>query len=201
MVTVVPSRKRGGSTSRTTSGAFPGSALHAATAVASVNKMAAAKRKCGDRRFVSASGPMSRLRVRTDPRVSAVIGAYPGEVRKRILALRRLIREAAREADDVEELEETLKWGEPSYVTKSGSTVRIDWKKKAPDQYAVYFKCTSRLVPTFRDVYPDTFTFEKDRAIVFGMDDPVPKEELKQCISAALRYHKVKRLPRLGITR
>ena len=51
----------------------------------------------------------------------------------------------AKEADKdlLKELEETLKWGEPSYLVKKGSTIRMDWKSKAPNQYAMYFKCTN----------------------------------------------------------
>jgi len=96
-------------------------------------------------------------------------------------------------------MEETLKWGEPSYLVKGGSTIRIDWKLKTPNQYAMYFKCTSALVPTFRMVYKGLFTFEGSRAITFQMDERIPKKELKSCIKAALRYHKVKHLPTLGI--
>jgi hypothetical protein len=96
-------------------------------------------------------------------------------------------------------LEETLKWGEPSFLTKNGSTIRIDWKKNKPEQYAMYFNCSSRLVPTFKLVFKDLFTFEGDRAIIFQMGDTIPQEELKTCISTALTYHKVKQLPLLGL--
>jgi len=112
--------------------------------------------------------------------------------------LRELIIKTASEIEGLEVLEETLKWGEPSYLTKHGSTVRIDWKAKNPSQFAIYFKCTSRLVPTFKKIYKDTFTFEKNRAIVFGLDDSLPKKEIMHCISLALTYHKVKHLPLLG---
>lgn len=112
--------------------------------------------------------------------------------------LRELVLEAASEVDSLENLEETLKWGEPSYLTKHGSTVRMDWKEKKPDQYAMYFKCTSKLVPTFKELYQDTFTFEGDRAIIFKLDEKIPKNELKHCIKLALNYHKVKHLLLLG---
>ena len=97
------------------------------------------------------------------------------------------------------DLEETLKWGEPSYLTKHGSTLRIDWKEKAPDQYAMYFKCTSKLVPSFKAVYGDLFNYEKNRAIVFTVGEEIPKEALKESIRAALSYHKVKNTPFLGL--
>ncbi len=142
---------------------------------------------------------MKKLEVKTNPELELVIANYPDNVRAKILALRELILETAKELPEVTTIEETLKWGEPSYLTKIGSTLRIDWKSKKPDQYAIYFKCTSRLVETFRLVYKDTFHFEGNRAIVFQMNDKIPKPELKKCIQATLTYHKVKQLPTLGI--
>lgn len=76
----------------------------------------------------------------------------------------------------------------------------MDWKSKSPNQYATYFKCASRLVATFRDAFGDIFEFEGNRAIVFQIEDQLPEAELKSCIKAALRYHKVKQLARLGIS-
>ena len=142
---------------------------------------------------------MDDLQISTNPEVETVFNNYPDPIRKKLEELRKLIIEAAEENDGVNHLGETLKWGEPSYVTKSGSTIRIDWKSKNPNQYAMYFQCTSKLVPTFKMVYNDLFTFEGSRAIIFGMDDAIPVEELKNCINAALAYHKVKHLPTLGI--
>ena len=112
--------------------------------------------------------------------------------------MRNLILEVASENDSIHELEETLKWGEPSYLAKHGSTLRMDWKEKSPDQYAMYFKCTSKLVPTIKTIYKDKFRYENNRAIIFKLNDPIPEPELKQCIRLALTYHKVKHLPLLG---
>ncbi len=114
-------------------------------------------------------------------------------------SLRALVLETASEIEGLETLEETLKWGEPSYLTKHGSTVRMDWKAKTPNQYAVYFKCTSSLVPTFRKLYSEVFNFETNRAIVFGLNEDIPTSELKHCITLALTYHKVKHLHLLGV--
>jgi len=135
--------------------------------------------------------------LRTDPRVASKFSTYDPEVRKRINHLRSLILASAKTAK-IDALEETLKWGEPSYLAKKGSTIRMDWKAKTPNQYAMYFKCTSKLVATFIEVYGDKFSYEKTRAIVFKLDDEVPEKELKHCISLALTYHQVKHLPMLG---
>ncbi|WP_430968287.1 DUF1801 domain-containing protein [Spongiimicrobium sp. 2-473A-2-J] len=132
-------------------------------------------------------------------KIEEKLDAYPKHVRQKLMRLRQLILETAAETEGVNTLEETLKWGEPSYLTKNGSTIRIDWKEKKPDQYAMYFKCTSKLVPSFRTIYKEVFTFEGDRALVFKMDDTLPETELKKCIAAGLTYHKVKHLPLLGL--
>jgi len=112
--------------------------------------------------------------------------------------LRQLVFDAASETDGVGEVEETLKWGEPSYLVKGGSTIRMDWKNKNPDQYAVYFNCKTSLIETFRELYGDKFNFEGNRAIIFSDHDPIPDEVLKHCFSLSLTYHKIKNLPLLG---
>ncbi len=110
-----------------------------------------------------------------------------------------MIFETASENETVNKLEETLSWGEPSYKTKTGSTVRMDWKKSQPDQYAMYFTCTTSLVDTFRKLYGDKLQFDGTRAIVFDLLKDIPELELKHCISLALTYHNVKHLPMLGV--
>jgi hypothetical protein len=110
------------------------------------------------------------MKLTTDPRTKEVFKNYPKSVQTQMYQLRELVLSTAREIEGLDKLEETLKWGEPSYLTKHGSTVRMDWKEKKPDQYAMYFKCTSKLVPTFKELYPDVFTFEGDRAIIFKLD-------------------------------
>ena len=142
---------------------------------------------------------MNELQIKINPRVELVFDNYPSISKEKMLNLRNLIIEVAKEIDGLTTLEETLKWGEPSYLTKKGSTIRIDWKKKKPKQYAMYFSCSSSLIPTFRIVYKNIFTFEGKRAIIFKVDDKLPKEELKQCIKAGLTYHKLKNIPLLGL--
>ena len=125
--------------------------------------------------------------------VAAVFEGYPPGIRRKLLALRKLIFETAASTDGVGELEETLKWGEPAYLTsqtKSGSTVRIAWKRSSPSQYAMYFHCQTNLVETFRTLFPSEFTFEGNRAIVFNESDHVPTDSLAFCVAAALAYHR-----------
>jgi hypothetical protein len=127
--------------------------------------------------------------------VERTFAAYPPAMRRKLLALRALIFETAAATDGVGELDETLKWGEPAYVTaqsRSGSTIRIDWKKNKPAQYAMYFHCQTNLVETFRTIFPREFTYEGNRAIVFAADARVPVDALSLCIETALTYHRKK---------
>lgn len=142
---------------------------------------------------------MNELQVKTNPQVELVYLRYPDHVQNKMLALRKLVLDTAREIEGVTALEETLKWGEPSFLTKKGSTIRIDWKKKNPEQYAIYFQCSSRLVDTFKTVFNDLFNYEGNRAIVFQLNDDIPEVPLKSCIAVALTYHNVKHLPTLGM--
>ena len=123
--------------------------------------------------------------------VARVFGTYPAPMRRRLLRLRRLIFDTAASLG-VGRLEETLRWGEPAYVTApgSGSTIRINRRRQDPTQYAMYFHCRTSLVDTFRTAFPDTFTFEGNRAIVFDQGERVPVRELAVCIATALTYHR-----------
>jgi len=131
--------------------------------------------------------------------VAEKFDSYPDQMRSNLLFLRQLILDTAAELDAVGTVEETLKWGEPSYITKTGSTIRIDWKRSNPKQYAMYFHCKTKLVDTFKELYRDQFKFEGNRAIVFGESDEVPVNDLKHCISLSLTYHRIKHLPMLGV--
>ena len=92
----------------------------------------------------------------SDPRVASLFKTYPPAVRAKLAALRELVLDTAERTTGVGRLTETLKWGQPSYLTEetgSGTTVRID-RLKAGDGYAIYFHCQSGLVGQFRDSIP-----------------------------------------------
>lgn len=127
------------------------------------------------------------------PGVAARFAGYPPVMRARLLALRRLILETAAATPGVGPLEETLKWGEPAYVTAttgSGTTLRIDSKPQSPQTCALYVNCQTTLVETFRQMFPHDFRVEGRRALVFHRDEPLPEDALRWCIAAALTYHR-----------
>jgi Domain of unknown function (DU1801) len=132
------------------------------------------------------------------PEVAAVFAAYPEPIRTKLLFLRQLIFDVAAETEAVGPLDETLKWGQPSYLTtasKTGTTIRIDQNPSSAGQYMMYVHCQTNLIGTFRKLYPDTFDFEGNRSIVFDAAEDIPIEALRHCIALALNYHRAKRMP------
>jgi hypothetical protein len=132
-----------------------------------------------------------------NPAVAGVFKKYPPEMRKKLLFLRTLILETAADLN-LGDVEETLKWGEPSYLAKQGSAIRMDWKPRDPEHYALYFNCKTRLVETFEALYGYLFCYEGKRAIVFTRMELIPVTQLKHCIALSLQYHRLKHLPLLG---
>lgn len=133
--------------------------------------------------------------MRQPAEVRAVFGAWPPEIQARLFELRGLVFETAAETEGVGRLEETLKWGTPAYLTsesKSGSTIRIAPIKGEVAEYALFFNCQTSLVETFRHWFPKGLRFEGNRAIVFRVDEALPSREVKECIAAALMYHRRK---------
>lgn len=124
--------------------------------------------------------------------------SYPPHINKLLQQIREVILTVA-EQEGITSIEETLKWGEPSYVSNIGSTIRIDWKAKSPEQFGIYFNCKTTLVETFKEIYGDTFKYEGNRAIILNVDGTLPINELSHCISMSLRYKKIKHLALLGV--
>ena len=106
--------------------------------------------------------------------VAAAFAAFPAGVRARLLEVRDLIFETAVSFEGVGPLTETLKWGEPAYLTQatgSGSTIRLGWSRSSERECAVLFNCRTTLVDDFRGQFPDVFAYEKNRAILLDARD------------------------------
>ena len=76
-------------------------------------------------------------------------------------------------------LTETLKWGEPAYLTEatgSGSTIRLGRSRSSEQECAVLFNCRTTLVDDFRSRFPGVFAYEKNRAILLDAREPLPCE-------------------------
>jgi len=126
------------------------------------------------------------------PVVSEKFAGYAPEARAQMLALRALVLETAASTPGVGRIEETLKWGQPSFLTPetgSGTTVRIDAHRSGG--VALFVSCNTNLVETYKALYPE-MEYEGVRAIVMrggAMDEAA----LRHCIGLALTYHKRKK--------
>lgn len=133
-----------------------------------------------------------------NPQVAALFERFPAPARKLLLEIRRSILAIGKQVDSIGGVDESIKWGEPSYSTIAGSPIRLGWSPKSPDHVCVFFHCQTKLVSTFRILYPDTFVFDGNRCLRLPLKAQLPKHELAQCIELALNYHKLKKLPLLG---
>lgn len=124
-----------------------------------------------------------------NPAVAAVLDTYPASLRERLLRLRSLIEETAAATDGVGPLEETLKWGEVSYLTSasgSGTTVRIGRDKRS-GRPAMFVNCKTDLLSRYRALYPDGFGYDGDRGVILG--EAPDEAALKHMVALALTYH------------
>jgi hypothetical protein len=125
-------------------------------------------------------------------KVAAVFASYPQKMRTRLLMIRRLIYEVAETTLGVGSLEETIKWGSPSYLTTdtgAGTTIRIDRLQKEAAVYSICVHCQTNLVQPFRKTYGDFFIYDKNRGILLDVNRKVPINELRHFIYLALTYH------------
>lgn len=127
--------------------------------------------------------------------MAVVFDHYSADIRPKLLHLRDLIFDTVAKTDGVGQVEETLKWGKPSYLTrnpKSGTTIRIDHDSAEEGKYGIYVHCQSKLIETMQRAYPTELTYEGTRAIVFHIDDPIPEAAVRHFIELALTYHQWK---------
>lgn len=127
------------------------------------------------------------------PAVRERFAGYPEGERQRLLAMRETILDVAAGTDGVGPVEETLKWGQPSYLpsaTKSGTTLRID--AHPAGGAAIYVNCQTDLVEAFRSHYP-ALLYEGVRCVRFPAEAPLPEAELRHIIALTLTYHARKR--------
>lgn len=130
--------------------------------------------------------------------IEAKFNSYPEDARRQLEYVRDLILKIAFERN-LGNVEETLKWGEASYLVKGGTAIRIDWKPKRPDCIKVYFHCQTSLIETLKEIYPEEFEYEANRAIAIPLSADIKNLPLKHSLELALRYHHLKHLPMLGV--
>ena len=56
----------------------------------------------------------------------------------------------------------------------------------------MFVNCKTTLLDSYRLLYPDTFQFEGQRAVIFSTGSPPPEAALRHLIALALTYHRAK---------
>ncbi|MEM1163375.1 MAG: DUF1801 domain-containing protein [Pseudomonadota bacterium] len=125
-----------------------------------------------------------------DPEVAKVFASFPPGARAGLLVLRNLILRVAAETDGVGTLQETLKWGQPAYLTvrpRSGSTLRLGVPKTGG--FAIYAHCQTTIISEFRDVFPADFAYDGNRAVLFRDGERPDTARLEMLVRRGLTYH------------
>lgn len=125
-----------------------------------------------------------------DPQVAQAFAKFAPDARDGLMALRDLIFECAAADPRIGRVHEALKWGQPSYLTpdtKSGSTLRLGVPKSGG--FALYVHCQTTLLADFRHLFPDAYTFEGNRAVIFTAGQDIAPDMIAALISNALTYH------------
>jgi hypothetical protein len=119
-----------------------------------------------------------------DDAVGAVFLRYPRAQVERMLTLRRWVFESADELGL--SVTEALRWGEPAYLCKQGSTLRIDAKSEA--DCSLFVHCQTSLVAQFKALHGDALECIGTRQIRLPMDQALPEQALRDCMALALTY-------------
>lgn len=119
-----------------------------------------------------------------DDAVQAVYKAYPQAQAERMLTLRRWVFESADELGLV--VTEALRWGEPAYLCKQGTTLRMDAKSEGA--CSLYVHCQTDLVAQFWERHGDILELIGTREVRLPMHTPLPEHALRDCITLALTY-------------
>lgn len=135
------------------------------------------------------------MRVPTMPEaVARTFAGYPEALRTRLTELRALVFDTSAAEPEIGPLEETLKWGEPAYLTRasrSGSTLRLGPVRTDPAACALYVNCNTVLVDTFRSRHPG-LDCRGNREVRLTLEGPLPRAALAECIVLTLTYHRWK---------
>ena len=125
-----------------------------------------------------------------NPDVKAVFDGLPGGMRDTAMTLRDLIFDVAQDSPQVGRVEETLRWGQPSYLTpdtKSGSTLRIGLAKSGG--VAIFAHCATDIISTYAATFAGSDQIEGNRAVIFKDRPDIVPDRIRLLIFHGLTYH------------
>ncbi|WP_298257228.1 DUF1801 domain-containing protein [uncultured Litoreibacter sp.] len=122
--------------------------------------------------------------------ICAALTALPDDVAAALREARRAILRIALQTDGVGPLTETLKWGEPAFLTetpKTGTTLRLG---RINGRAAVMVPCSTTIIEDARQRFGDVPHLSGKRGVILGEDE----ELVEYVIASALTYHIRKRI-------
>jgi hypothetical protein len=105
-----------------------------------------------------------------------------------------MIFDVATRLPEVGRITETLRWGEPAYLTaetRSGSTLRLGAPRSGG--FALYCNCQTSLIADFRDLAGARARISGNRAVLFAGVDDIDPALTAILITRALTWHLRKR--------
>ncbi len=126
-----------------------------------------------------------------NPEIKKVYERFPREMKTKVLELREIIFEVAKNNDKIGKVTETLKWGEPVYQrdrSKYGSPIKINYKKTMENHISISVISTTNLIEKFKELYPKAFQFNGNREIIINTNRKLPKKEIYHCVELALTH-------------
>ncbi|SDW21911.1 hypothetical protein [Litoreibacter albidus] len=119
-----------------------------------------------------------------------VFASMPADVATTLRAARLDILRAAAASNEVGQLDETMKWGEPAYLTcapKTGTTLRLGL---IGGQAAVMVPCSTAIIDDARAIFGPLPELSGKRGLVLGGQ----RQVFNYVVDAALHYHLRKRV-------
>lgn len=119
------------------------------------------------------------------------IRTWPDAAAQRFSELRYLVLNAGLDAN-VGEICESLKWSEPAWRPirpRQGSTLRLSWSVKSPDQISLFVDCKTTLASTMQSLYPADFKYENNRALRLHLDADLPRQAIDHLARLTFTYH------------
>lgn len=119
------------------------------------------------------------------------VKGYSFDVVDKLIQLKSIIYEQASSNDKIGKIEESLKWGQLSYVSqnRSGTPIRLGIEKKIPDCLGLYVNCSTTVISDIKHIYGDTLRYGGNRALLFSSQDDLPENEIRHVVDMILSYH------------
>lgn len=123
---------------------------------------------------------------------SSCVARWPAPARRYFDTIRRIVWNVAVRAE-IGTLDESLKWGQPSWLPQRkrvGSTLRCYWHPARADTISLYLNCNTTLAETMKTLYPTSFDYEGRRGLHLSLHAPLPKDAIDHCAFLTLTYHR-----------